>query len=274
MEETREGTDQFNMDRDAVKGFLVWQLKSMIVLVVFGVFLIAFPIFASKPISLGDALILFIVLAFWLRILILFMDRIDLLRAMRSVRKSLKLQGDMPPSMELLYGLDSLRDSLLKYVSSAQGHMAVSDVYIPRLKQQINLTFICISEMIHRLAWKSSKIFGGGGPSSEHPEIGYAFLQLWTNELAKQLLGSRRALRLLEHRVLALSYFFEDTISYFAKEYSDIHKRSVKLFEELISRQEERLMQRRQLRVEIMQVSIPVVISAALTTVVSLLTGA
>ena len=96
----------------------------------------------------------------------------------------------------------------------------------------MDLSFGHVTELLHRSAWTPSPIFKGNlkyGVSPSLSGAAYDFLSDWVNEISKHILTARRRSRLFENRILALSYFFHDSVTFFeqvhpliAKEVSEL----------------------------------------------------
>jgi hypothetical protein len=228
----------------ARNGFLSWQLPSIAVFLILALGTGIFAAFTERPMRTGDLLVFLLLFFLALRQAVRLLDRSQLVRALGDIWKALHAQqNESPPSFNLLYSLDELRGSLVTYAKSSLGYHSASDLHIPRLRREMDLSFNMITEQLHRAKWKQADVFGGGlnAPTSNNPpDSSYEFVLSWTDELCKQLLGGRRKNRLFENRILALSYFFDDTVAYFGRVHPTIASSCNTLVNETTLRQQER----------------------------------
>jgi len=228
----------------ARKGFFIWHKKVIIAVLMLALYEALFIMLTDRPWSTGNALLFFIafLLALWLVLRIA--DRYQIVGGLGHVWGALHLQRkEMPPSADLLYALDELRGAIVTYARSSLGYYSVSDLHVPRLRRDIDLSFVLIAELLHKTVWKPNDLFRvEPEPSSDSavPEPPYGFLLSWTDGISNQLLGSRDKNPLFENRILALSYFFDDTIMYFRTAHTNLAELCTSMVNEATLKQQER----------------------------------
>jgi len=214
----------------------------------FAIVTIAFAAFASKPTDTFGALLyalIFIVLFFsTFRLFIRMVDRYQIVRSLSSIWNAIDNQNRAnPPSTDLLYSLDWLRGSLIIYVRSSLGYYSGSDLHIPQLRREMDLSFGHVTELLHRSAWIPSPIFLENPEivsSSFQPAAAYDFLLAWIDEISRHVLADRRRTGLFENRILALSYLFHDSVSFFERTQPAIAKEVGDLITEKIVTEQSR----------------------------------